>query len=538
MIVRITANTFTTVGDGPNDVPIEMGESSSRPIAKGEWYRQEPELDVDDMELVNDPVALYMREMGRVALLTAAEERVLARRMELAKHLCGMKRELVLEIDQGDAPDFGAVDATEPVAWEGAMLLLARIAQNGDVATALARHLGLDDVPTLDRIETLPELRTAIDGVIHPELVERVAHELDVTIKETHRRIVYLSLDTRLLPSEVSAAVSAYVPAWVELHPDEAGDHDRCTLSILPRMLSDPGLSDRVEAANDDIARCFDRVKDEASRAHDHLAEANLRLVVSVAKKYMGRGMSLLDMVQEGSLGLIRGVEKFDHRRGYKFSTYATWWIRQAVTRGIAHQGRTIRVPVHMVETINRMIRQERRLVQELGRDPTEAELGDALEMSAEQVAYTRKVAQETVSLDKPWARRATAPCGSSLKTPTPHSWRRPYWRTCCGNSWRRRWTRWKNGKTGFCGCASAWMTAVPARWMKSERFSVLPGSASGRLRVTPSGSCASRSEPTSSVISWNDRPCSNAAAAALIVQWRAFPYRSGFEFVAPRRKT
>ena len=402
MIVRITANTFTTVGDGPNDVPIEMGESSSRPIAKGEWYRQEPELDVDDMEFVNDPVALYMREMGRVALLTAAEERVLARRMELAKHLCEIKRELVLEIDQGDAPDFGAVDATEPVAWEGAMLLLARIAQNSDVATALARHLGLDDVPMLDRIGTLPELRTAIDGVIHPELVERVAHELDVTTEEAYRRIVYLSLDTRLLPSEVSAAVSAYVPAWVELHPDEAGDHDRCTLSILPRMLSDPGLSDRVEAANDDIARCFDRVNDEASRAHDHLAEANLRLVVSVAKKYMGRGMSLLDMVQEGSLGLIRGVEKFDHRRGYKFSTYATWWIRQAVTRGIAHQGRTIRVPVHMVETINRMIRQERRLVQELGRDPTEAELGDALEMSAEQVAYTRKVAQETVSLDKP----------------------------------------------------------------------------------------------------------------------------------------
>ena len=392
MIVRITANTFTTVGDGPNDVPI----------AKGEWYRQEPELDVDDMEFVNDPVALYMREMGRVALLTAAEERVLARRMELAKHLCEMKRELVLEIDQGDVPDFGAVDATEPVAWEGAMLLLARIAQNGDVATALARHLGLDDVPMLDRIGTLPELRTAIDGVIHPELVERVAHELDVTTEEAYRRIVYLSLDTRLLPSEVSAAVSAYVPAWVELHPDEAGDHDRCTLSILPRMLSDPGLSDRVEAANDDIARCFDRVNDEASRAHDHLAEANLRLVVSVAKKYMGRGMSLLDMVQEGSLGLIRGVEKFDHRRGYKFSTYATWWIRQAVIRGIADQGRTIRVPVHMVETINRMIRQERRLVQELGRDPTEAELGDALEMSAEQVAYTRKVAQETVSLDKP----------------------------------------------------------------------------------------------------------------------------------------
>ena len=167
-------------------------------------------------------------------------------------------------------------------------------------------------------------------------------------------------------------------------------------------MLHDPGLSDRVEAGNDEISSHFDWIKQEGDRASDHMALANLRLVVSVARKYMGRDISLLDMVQEGNLGLLRGVERFDHRKGYKFSTYATWWIRQAVTRGIADQARTIRVPVHMVETINRMIREEQRLVQEWGRDPTDEELAEVLGTTLDGVLLARKAARETVSLDKP----------------------------------------------------------------------------------------------------------------------------------------
>lgn len=195
----------------------------------------------------------------------------------------------------------------------------------------------------------------------------------------------------------------------------EAGSVAVEKIPLLKERLAETGDEQEKEEIQAEI-KALQLDADRGSDAKKRLAEANLRLVVSIAKRYVGRGMLFLDLIQEGNLGLIKAVEKFDYRKGYKFSTYATWWIRQAITRAIADQARTIRIPVHMVESINKLIRVSRQLLQELGREPTPEEIAEEMKMPVERVREILKISQEPVSLETPIGEEEDSHLGDFIK--------------------------------------------------------------------------------------------------------------------------
>ncbi|MGN0149341.1 MAG: RNA polymerase sigma factor RpoD [Clostridia bacterium] len=248
---------------------------------------------------------------------------------------------------------------------------------------------------------------------IKRELLERGKKKGVLTFKE----IIDAFEDLEVTPEEIEQLYDRFEKESIELVEDldkeleeiEVSKEELEDLSVpeginiddhVKMYLKEIGKVNLLTAEEEfDLAKRMSEGDEEAKK---RLAEANLRLVVSIAKRYVGRGMLFLDLIQEGNLGLIKAVDKFDYTKGYKFSTYATWWIRQAITRAIADQARTIRIPVHMVETINKLVRVSRQLVQELGREPTHEELAKELNMSVEKVREISKISQEPVSLETP----------------------------------------------------------------------------------------------------------------------------------------